>query len=284
MEKIIKSVCNYCGKEYFVDAKVFKDTEKSGGKHYCCKECQFKGQRTGRYVNCLNCGKEIYVSRKQLEQKNHYCSIECYHQNVNHSHPHSDETKKKISESVKVSLLKSEKFICFKNQRDELKSIKKCPICHREFKVTLCDSNKIYCSKSCYIQDHEMKFRKEGSTGGKREGSSRGRKGWYKGYYCDSSWELAYVIYNLEHEIKFKRNNQGFEYEFDGNIHKFYPDFILEDGTYIEIKGWLSKKDKVKISSFNLSLKVIGEKEISIYLTEYAIHYLSFYCFWLCWM
>lgn len=27
----------------------------------------------------------------------------------------------------------------------------------------------------------------------------RGYKGWYKGIWCDSSWELAYVIFNLEH-------------------------------------------------------------------------------------
>lgn len=51
-------------------------------------------------------------------------------------------------------------------------------------------------------------------SGGYREGSGRGKKGIYKGYYCDSSWELAYVIYNLEHDIKFERNTQTFEYEY----------------------------------------------------------------------
>ncbi|MBR4315976.1 MAG: hypothetical protein IKP65_03270 [Alphaproteobacteria bacterium] len=30
--------------------------------------------------------------------------------------------------------------------------------------------------------------RKNGISGGKRHGSGRGKKGWYKGYYCDSSW------------------------------------------------------------------------------------------------
>ena len=57
----------------------------------------------------------------------------------------------------------------------------------------------------------------------------------YKGYWCDSSWELAYVIYNLEHNIKFERNKQGFEYEFENKKYKYYPDFILEDGTYVEV-------------------------------------------------
>ena len=26
-----------------------------------------------------------------------------------------------------------------------------------------------------------------------------GKHGWYKEYWCDSSWELAYVIYNLDY-------------------------------------------------------------------------------------
>ena len=49
-------------------------------------------------------------------------------------------------------------------------------------------------------------MKKNPLCGGKRHGSGRGKKGWYKGYWCDSSWELALVIYNLEHNIKFERN------------------------------------------------------------------------------
>ena len=45
-----------------------------------------------------------------------------------------------------------------------------------------------------------------------------GIKGWYKGFWCDSSWELAYVIYNLDHGIEFRRNTEKFEYEYCGKI------------------------------------------------------------------
>jgi len=34
--------------------------------------------------------------------------------------------------------------------------------------------------------------------------SCRGKAGFYKGYHCMSSWELAYVIYNLEHNVSFE--------------------------------------------------------------------------------
>ena len=64
-------------------------------------------------------------------------------------------------------------------------------------------------------------------------GPNKGIRLWkhsqYKGYWCDSSWELAYVIYNLAQNIKFKRNYPGFTYIFNNKLRKFYPDFILED-------------------------------------------------------
>lgn len=82
--------------------------------------------------------------------------------------------------------------------------------------------------------------------GGIRKSAGRGKSGWYKGYWCDSSWELAYVIYNLDHNIKFERNKQGFEYIYKNETHKYYPDFILEDGTYVEIKGYETELTEIK--------------------------------------
>lgn len=106
--------------------------------------------------------------------------------------------------------------------------------------------------------------------GGIRHGSGRGKRGWYKGFWCDSSWELAWVIYNLDHGIKFERNHQGFEYEFKGKKHKYYPDFILEDRTYVEIKGWMTEQNKMKISSFKDRLLILGKKEIQPFI-KYAM-------------
>lgn len=106
--------------------------------------------------------------------------------------------------------------------------------------------------------------------GGNKSGSGRGKKGWYKGYWCDSSWELAYVIYNLEHNIQFIRNKEGFEYEFENKKYKYYPDFILEDGTYVEIKGYLDKKNEIKIKSFYKKLIIIDKKGIKQYI-DYVV-------------
>ncbi len=207
-------------------------------------------------------GKEFYISKAALiNSDNHYCSIKCAHQKIDHAYTHSESTNEKIKEGVK-------KYIK-EHPRHSEKIAKVCPICEKEFFVSKCNISKIYCSKQCYLADSAHQFRKT-SKGGKRKGSGRGKKGWYKGYFCDSSWELAYVIYNLEHNIKFKRNLEGFDYEFNNKIFKYYPDFVLEDGTFVEIKGLMNEQNKTKISSFKNKLLVLGKTEIIPYL-EYAI-------------
>jgi hypothetical protein len=104
------------------------------------------------------------------------------------------------------------------------------------------------------------------ASGGYRKGSGRGKSGWYNEYWCDSTWELAWVIYNLEHNIKFSRNKIGFEYEYKNKKYKFYPDFILEDGTYVEIKGYMDDKNAEKIKQFNHNIIIICKLEIIPYL------------------
>ncbi|MDH4129984.1 MAG: type III restriction endonuclease subunit R, partial [Spirochaetota bacterium] len=75
--------------------------------------------------------------------------------------------------------------------------------------------------------------------------------------YCvfDSSWEQT-VANALDHDINVKKwvknDHLGFEipYFFQGNVHKYKPDFILEfiNGNFmiIEVKGQEDEKDKAK--------------------------------------
>jgi hypothetical protein len=111
-------------------------------------------------------------------------------------------------------------------------------------------------------------MKKNPKCGGIRKGSGRGKSGWYRGYYCDSTWELAYVIYNMENKIYFERNTRGFQYIYENEIHLYYPDFIQQDGKYVEIKGYMDSKNIEKIKEFrkNNILIVLDEKEIRKYL------------------
>lgn len=120
----------------------------------------------------------------------------------------------------------------------------------------------------------------KGRTGGYRKGSGRGKSGWYKGYWCDSSWELAFVVYNLDHRILFKRNTEKFPYLYDGRLSYYIPDFIL-GSVYIEIKGYDTAKNKAKYAAFSKQLRVFKWNVIQ-YMVKYVKqtygnHFISLY-------
>lgn len=59
----------------------------------------------------------------------------------------------------------------------------------------------------------------------------------YNNLIFDSSWELAYYIWLIDHNIEFEYHPKiFFEYTFNNVIHKYYPDFLIND-KYYEIKG-----------------------------------------------
>lgn len=81
--------------------------------------------------------------------------------------------------------------------------------------------------------------------GGYNKGSGRSKHGYYKGIYCGSTYELCWVIYNLDHNIRFTRFPGALEY----NGKKYFPDFLLDDGkTIIETKGY-EKQESVDIKT-----------------------------------
>lgn len=114
--------------------------------------------------------------------------------------------------------------------------------------------------KSKAAKEKLSSIAKKRNLGGYQPRSGRGLKGWYKGYWCDSSYELAFVLYYIEHSIPFKRNTEKFPYLFGGQIYNWIPDFIVGDG-YVEIKGFFRPKDHAKILEFKGKIEVLhGEK------------------------
>ena len=112
------------------------------------------------------------------------------------------------------------------------------------------------------------------NAGGLRKGSGRGKKGWYKGFFCDSTYELVYVIYNLDHNIKFTRCSRTYFYNLDGTAHKYYPDFELEDGSIVEIKGYHTATVDLKLSSVtDRPIQVFYEKDLKYAFDWVKEHY-----------
>lgn len=113
--------------------------------------------------------------------------------------------------------------------------------------------------------------------GGLRSNSGRGQKGWYKGYYYQSSWELAYIVYCIDHFIQIKRNTKGFLYVYKEKEYLYYPDFILNE-EYIEIKGYKSNKWQAKLNQFPKKLKVLEKNDMKIYLDYVMEKYGKAFC------
>ena len=214
---------------------------------------------------CPRCGELFTVegTPSQLKRKDSkkYCSEQCAH-----SRKQTEETKEKIRTSVK----QSEKFITNnriavdKRNKKYLETNKKkfdfvCLHCGEEGIDKKYNKNRKY-HKECWLK----------VSGGVKPGSSRGKCGWYSGYWCDSSYELAYLIYCLENNIDIVRNKEGFEYIFNDEKHLFYPDFIVS-GKYVEIKNFRSDLTDAKLSYFPYDITVYYKDTIKPYL-EYTIN------------
>lgn len=104
---------------------------------------------------------------------------------------------------------------------------------------------------------------------------SKYKYGTYAGVYCDSSWELAFVIYLLDHNIDFKRNTDNyFTYTYKGNQHNFFPDFIVGN-TYVELKNRHSDLTDAKISAIppHIDFKILYYEDIKPILSYISNKY-----------
>lgn len=235
-------------------------------------------------VKCHNCGKEFDVQedeQKFPKKEKYYCSRSCA--NTRH---HTKETKDKISDNVK----KSDKFIngmtkLFGRKPHETKT-SICLMCGNEFEQKQYVSNgktrytyRKLCSDEC--RRKYVSLKNKNVTGGFREGSVKNYKsGWYKNIHCDSSWELAFVIYCVEHNMSIQRC-KSIRYYIDknGKIREFHPDFVV-DGIVYEIKGLQDCNSEEK-KSFNSDIKFLYKNDMKPYIDyvtrKYGENFISLY-------
>lgn len=100
----------------------------------------------------------------------------------------------------------------------------------------------------------------------------KGISGWYKGIHCDSSWELAFVIYHIDHGIPIQRCKNKINYMFNNRIKTYNPDFIVNNTDTIEIKGYKDERwpEKQKYCE-EYNIIIIDDKGIIPYL-KYVIN------------
>ena len=265
---------------------ILKESAKKG--HNTLKEKDIK--YTYKCI-CERCGNEYEVNLTEKQYNKHqysrFCSRSCANKRVL-----TDEIKQKISNSIKHSDIFKKNNVNANLQRNltKLKNDKtgtleiingqiikhyKCKECGKDF-TKLTERNiggHTYCSAECkhkYLSEH---------TGGYRKGSGRGKSGWYKCIWCDSSWELAFVIYYIDHNLDISRCQEERKYIFNNRAYKYYPDFLTKDGI-IEIKGFESDQWLAKLK-YNPDVKVLYEKDIQPYIKyvidKYGINFIELY-------
>jgi hypothetical protein len=192
-------------------------------------------------INCKKCNKEFEPVKGLLN----FCSLAC-----RNSREQTLEIRIKKSESAKINHKNPIKGKFGKNNPKWIPRVfTKCLMCEKDIEHPISKERKYH--NECWLKN----------SGGYRQGSSRGKCGRYKGYWCDSSYELVWVIYQLDHCIPFERNKQRFEYIWNNKKHEYIPDFIQND-TIIEIKGFLTLQVEEKIKSVP-GLKVLFKKDLS---------------------
>lgn len=226
-------------------------------------------------MKCENCGNDFF---EILFGSGRFCCKRCARQYS--SKQNRDKTNKKISESLKnfckdhVQKIDQRK----KDLREEYyKNPNRCAICNKiiSFERKRC---KTCGSKECAYFNN----------GGVREHSGTGKSGYYKGIFCSSTYELVFLIYCLDNNIKIQRCKKHFEYLGEDNkIHSYYPDFEIEDenGTVIiEIKGYFSNSVLLKmnaVKALNLRYKILFKKDLKEYFdyvySKYSKDLISLY-------
>lgn len=108
-----------------------------------------------------------------------------------------------------------------------------------------------------------------GKTGGYREGTNKWKGGKVFSSYenreiwLDSKWEIRFVTLLDKYQIKWRKNYEGFEYQWNGISKKYVPDFYLEKyDLWIEVKGWERPIDIEKWKAFPYSLTVIKKSKL----------------------
>lgn len=72
----------------------------------------------------------------------------------------------------------------------------------------------------------------------------------YDGIQFDSTWELCFWIYARENGHTIVKEPISFKYEYDGDVHYYFPDFFY-DGKLIEIKGGQFLKNNTLVNPYD---------------------------------
>ena len=106
---------------------------------------------------------------------------------------------------------------------------------------------------------HTVNGRQVNRRGSRNRKYKNIKQGWFRGYWCDSGWELAFLLYHFDYGVKVERNEKGFPYVYRKHRYWYYPDFIV-DGVFVEVKGIVNQRTKAKLAHFPHTIHLYDAK------------------------
>ncbi len=265
------NTCQLCGTP-------FKPTANSKGL-YCSNHCSaiVKGQRrkelaAQKYLDnpvpCEKCGKTL--TRSQLKSKQRFCSKRCSALINSPGRKQTEETKQKISESLKRIPTENKKAYYERGLRTRVERsptysyvrFKVCTVCEKPFIVKTWKQNtRKTCSRECQIH---ASVGNRTYLNGKRLNIYYFNKNENKEILLESSWELEIAKFLDLNEVVWVRP-KPIRYELEDKSRLYYPDFYLPDfNLYLDPKNphvILQSKSKMEIVEKLIPL-VYGSLEI----------------------
>lgn len=197
-------------------------------------ESHLKNMKIRKY--CLCCGKELSNNRRK------FCSSSCSAKFNNKNRKHNDETRKKISCSVK------EKFSKLNHKKKVF--IKKCAVCGKTFitkreKVT-------HCSRECvknnlFLKEKQRECAIQLMKDGKiKPWSSRKVTSYPERFFIDVlnknniSFEREYHVLNKYFlDFLIIKNNKKIDLEIDGKQHRFRKEHDINRDKFLTENGYI---------------------------------------------
>lgn len=302
-------VCEICGKKFK------KPSSQVKNKNFCSEKCKLKSyEKTWITKKCPVCGK-IFKTRQSKEKINcsNYCSSQSkerkinlrkkykgvsllergysqeeYDKHIKRTINRNNEMKGKSFEELYPDEKKRKKLL---DNLKETSSGDNNPMSYKkvmernginsfeEARKLMPAVGRIGKLHPMYGKHHtlesKMKIMKTTEINGKRKFFVA--MGYFDDIYWQGSWELKYLIDCIKNNIPIKRYDLNLlEYVFEGNPHHYFPDFIINEDTIIEIKG-LDKKNKKTIYKIKQCKEKYKEKYKVIYDVGQKLRAKTFY-------
>lgn len=198
-----------------------------------------RGSDTRVEVPCGHCFRNLLAPAHRRASKSGqvFCSNSCSAKYHRTGYNHTVET---IARIQSAALLKPTGFVIDPSKAyrrpKTVTAPRPCKVCRTVFLPTR--GTNVCCSTRC----------RRKTSGGMRLGAGATRSGWFRGIWCDSSYELAFAIFCLDQGMAVERNTDSWAYvDIKGDAKRYYPDFRV-NGVLHEIKGIERPNDPLKLA------------------------------------